>query len=379
MQPTHLKKITLATTLICLMSACSTDQSLLSSKVDYRSGSDNINKNTLEIPPDLTGISANNSYNLAATATANQTTQTPRVQNGQEVLPQYGNARIVVQDGIRYIEAQLPPEKAWEDIKDFWLGNGFILTTENPNTGVMETDWLQNRADLPTDFMTKLLRKVADQFISTDTIDKYRSRIERGAQPGTVNIYVTHRGMIEVYKEGEANTKQWNGTVWTPSEPKPELEAEIMAMMLQSLGVKKELAQTEAKQAEKLPPRASLSTSGQAIEMADGFDRAWRRVGLALDRIGYNVQDRNRSSGVYTVQRAATDIDKEVENSYFSSLAFWKKSDVKEGEKQANAQAFDVKLTEQNGKSVLTISSKDGAIDANLRKKMLNDLLVQLK
>jgi outer membrane protein assembly factor BamC len=379
MQPTHLKKITLATTLICLMSACSTDQSLLSSKVDYRSGSDNLNKNTLEIPPDLTTISTNNTYNLAATATATQTAQAPRVQNSQAVLPQYGNARIVVQDGIRYIEAQLPPEKAWEDIKDFWLGNGFILTTENPNSGVMETDWLQNRADLPSDFMTNLLRKAADQFVSTDTIDKYRSRIERGTLPGTVNIYVTHRGMTEVYKEGQANTQQWNGTVWTPSEPKPELEAEIMAMMLQSLGVKKELAQTEAKQAEKLPARASLNNSGQAIELTDSFDRAWRRVGLALDRIGYNVQDRNRSSGIYTVQRAATDIDKEAENNYFSSLAFWKKSNAKDGEKPTNAQTFDVKLSEQNGKSVLTISSKEGAIDSGLQKKMLNDLLIQLK
>lgn len=379
MQPNHLKKITLATTLICLMSACSTDQSLLSSKVDYRSGSDNVNKNTLEIPPDLTSITTNNNYNLAATATATQTAQAPRTQNNQAVLPQYGNARIVVQDGIRYIEAQLPPEKAWEDIRDFWLGNGFILTTENPSAGVMETDWLQNRADLPTDIMTNLLRKAADQFVSTDTLDKYRSRIERGAQPGTVNIYVTHRGMTEVYKEGQANTQQWNGTVWTPSEPKPELEAEIMAMMLQSLGVKKELAQTEAKQAEKLPARASLINSGQAIELTDSFDRAWRRVGLALDRIGYNVQDRNRSSGLYTVQRAATDIDKEAESNYFSSLTFWKKSTTKDGSKQANAQTFDVKLSEQNGKSVLTISSKEGAIDANLQKKMLNDLLIQLK
>jgi outer membrane protein assembly factor BamC len=379
MQPNHLKKITLATTLICLMSACSTDQSLLSSKVDYRSGSDNVNKNTLEVPPDLTAINANSTYNLAATATATQTAQAPRTQSSQEVLPQYGNARIVVQDGIRYIEAKLPPEKAWEDIKDFWLGNGFILTTENPNTGVMETDWLQNRADIPSDFMTKLLRKVADQFISTDSIDKYRSRVERGTQPGTVNIYVTHRGMIEVYKDGELGSSQWRGTVWTPSDPKPELEAEIMAMMLQSLGVKKELAQTEAKQAEKLPARASLSNSGQAIELTDSFDRAWRRVGLALDRIGYNVQDRNRSSGIYTVQRAATDIDKEAESNYFSSLTFWKKSDAKDGVKPTNAQTFDVKLSEQNGKSVLTISSKEGALDASLQKKMLNDLLIQLK
>ncbi|WP_410498279.1 outer membrane protein assembly factor BamC [Chitinibacter sp. S2-10] len=377
MHATKFKQLTIAAALITLFSACTTDGSLgLNSKVDYRSGSDNLSKNPLEVPPDLTSVNANSSYNTPNSAVSAQSTQVQR--KSGNVLPQASNARIVVQDGIRFIEAQMPAEKAWEDVKDFWLANGFILTTENPAIGVMETDWLQNRADLPTDLVTKLFRKVADQFVSTDSVDKYRARIERSEKPDTVNIYITHRGMVEIAKEGSAsNTNQWQGTTWTPSEPKPELEAEIMALMLQSFGTNAQAAQEAVQPAKNLPTRAALSASKQEIELMDSYDRAWRRVGLAFDRIGYNVQDRNRSTGIYTVQRAATDIDKESESSYFDSLAFWK--DDKQTQAKSAKQAFEIKLTQQDKKTVLSITSKEGAVDPAVQKKMLNDLLAQLK
>jgi outer membrane protein assembly factor BamC len=377
MQPNHIKKIALATAITALLSACSSiDETILNNKVDYRSGSDNVNKNPLEVPPDLTAISGN-TMGSVNTAVANETVKAQRSNTDQTVLPEYKNAHIVNQDGIRFIEATIPTDKAWNDIKDFWLANGFILTTENPASGVMETDWLENRANLPADFATRLFRKLVDQFVSTNTLDKYRTRVERSSKPGVINIYISHRGMTEAYKEGGAQSQEWNGTVWTPSAPNPELEAEIMGLMLQSFGVNKDLAQAQTQSTVKAVDRAKLSASGQQIEVIDSYDRAWRRVGLAFDRIGYNVQDRNRSTGVYTVQRAATDIDKENESSYFSSLAFWKKSDKDKANKAAE-QVFEVKLTEQLNTTVLSISSKD-AIDPALLKKMLNDLLLQLK
>ncbi|QLG87511.1 outer membrane protein assembly factor BamC [Chitinibacter bivalviorum] len=354
----------------------------MNSKVDYRSASDNLNKNPLEIPPDLTTVQANPQYAYSSpnTALATQNANTQRNDEGQKVLPEYKNARIVSHDGIRYIEVNGSTSKTWDDIKDFWLANGFLLTIDNPTIGVMETDWLENRANLPVDLATRLFRKLVDQFVSTNSLDKYRTRIERSATPGVVNIYVTHRGMTEVYKEGGAQQSEtWNGTAWTPSPPNPELEAEIMGMMLQNLGMTKEEAKAASSKPEiKVQSRAALSASGQEIEIVDNYDRAWRRVGLAFDRIGYNVQDKNRSTGVYTVQRAATDIDKESESNYFSSLTFWKKS-KSDNPSAPTSQVFEVTLSEKLNQTVLSISSKEGAIDPAVQKKMLNDLLLQLK
>lgn len=375
MQPIHLKKITLATTLICLMSACSTDQSLLSSKVDYRSGSDNLNKNALEVPPDLTSISNSGNTSIAS-ANTNSSTAAP---SQQTVLPTFSNARVVTQDGIRFIEVDTTPDKAWNALRDFWLANGFILTTENPQVGVMETDWLENRATLPTNFTGSLLKKFTDQFLSTGNLDKYRTRIERSpVKNGTVNIYISHRGMTEEYKAGELGmSESWKGTMWVATPPNPELEAEIMVMALQSLGSSQADAQASVNTAPVASTRASLSSTGTEVIISDNFDRAWRRVGLAFDRIGYNVQDKNRSTGIYSVQRAATDIDKESESNYWSSLAFWNKAETSKA--TSVGQTYDVKLAEQNGKTILTLSSKEGAIDPAVQKKMLNDLLVQLK
>jgi outer membrane protein assembly factor BamC len=41
-----------------------------------------------------------------------------------------------------------------------------------------------------------------------------------------------------------------------------------------------------------------------AIEIKDGFDRAWRRVGVAIDRTGFTVEDRDRAQGVFFVRYA---------------------------------------------------------------------------
>ncbi|WP_047393721.1 outer membrane protein assembly factor BamC [Chitinibacter sp. ZOR0017] len=367
-------KLLLSTALLTALSACSTDN-ILTSKVDYRSGSDNVSRNPLEVPPDLSQVAT---PNATANTTLSATTAAQANNTNRELLPKPANARIVNQDGLRFIEATLSANEAWERSREFWLANGFTLTTEKPATGVMETDWLENRADLPNDFMTNLVRKFADYFVSTGRLDKYRTRIERGNDDQHVNIYLTYRGMTEVYKEGSAQTQNWGGTAYTAAPPNPELELEMMGLLMQSFGLSKEESAQAVQQASAKPvARASLDNNSLLI--SDGFDRAWRRVGLAFDRVGYNIQDRNRSAGLFTVQRAATDIDKEVESSYFSSLAFWKKDESgKVDGKGSNAQTFEVKLSPQGDKTRLTITSKD-PIEPAVQKKMLNDLLNQLK
>ena len=38
------------------------------------------------------------------------------------------------------------------------------------------------------------------------------------------------------------------------------------------------------------------------LTLDEPFDRAWRRVGLALDRVGFTVEDRDRAKGLYYVR-----------------------------------------------------------------------------
>ena len=38
------------------------------------------------------------------------------------------------------------------------------------------------------------------------------------------------------------------------------------------------------------------------LTINENFDRAWRRVGIALGRSGFVVEDRNRSEGIYLIR-----------------------------------------------------------------------------
>ncbi len=183
-------------------------------------------------------------------------------------------------------------------MREFWLENGFTLALDQSNIGIMETDWAENRAKIPQDFIRNTLGRVLDSLYSTGERDKFRTRLERNAQGGT-EIYVSHRGMQEVF-----NTSTKETTVWQPRAADPELEAEFLRRLLVKLGV----SQEQAKAVAATPAaRASSSRVGNVggvpvVQIDEGFDRAWRRVGLALDRTGFTVEDRDRSAGLYFVR-----------------------------------------------------------------------------
>jgi outer membrane protein assembly factor BamC len=171
-----------------------------------------------------------------------------------------------------------------------------VIKLELPDAGVMETDWAENRAKIEQDFIRNLLGKVIDSVYSTAERDKFRTRLEPGSTPGTTDIFISHRGMYEIYvTEGKDQTK------WQPRPADPELEAEMLRRLMIRLGSDEKRA-TEAVQAaqEKPVERATADARcrrGGTLEVEESFDRAWRRVGLALDRVGFTVEDRDRSQG----------------------------------------------------------------------------------
>ena len=80
-----------------------------------------------------------------------------------------------------------------------------------------------------------------------------------------------------------------------------QMEAEMMGRLLVKLGA----SETQAKAAVANPvpgvptaerARVISSSAGAALEVDDGLDRAWRRVGIALDRSGFTVEDRDRAA-----------------------------------------------------------------------------------
>jgi outer membrane protein assembly factor BamC len=311
----QLNTLACAAALTCFLSGCST---LEESKIDYKSAS---KAPTLEVPPDLTQLKRDSRYQVAGSTSALSMAATSgpagRVANDAGIASnQAGNARIERTGPQRYLVIQQNADSVWEPLREFWKDNGFVLTIDQPQLGIMETDWAENRAKLPQDFIRKAIGKALDSLYSTGERDRFRTRVERTANG--LEITITHRGMAEVY-----TTTSKDATVWTPRASDPELEIEFLRRLMLRLGGQSLSASASSSNATSSAavstPITGMPTDVKvikqnnlpAIEINDGFDRAWRRVGVAIDRSGFTVEDRDRAQGVFFVRYAPSGSNKE--------------------------------------------------------------------
>ena len=246
-------------------------------------------------------------------------------------MPAGAVAKLERQGNQRWLAVNLPPEKAWPVLVDFWPSIGLKVEKADANAGVLETNWAENRAKLPQDIIRRTLGRVLDSVYSTNEQDKYRARIERTTL-GTSEIYITHRGMEEVYA-----SPQQDRTIWQPRAPDPELEAEMLQRLLVRFEdptksvVATASGATGATAAGAAAPSAAPQLSrlikgsdgrSERVEVDEAFDRAWRRVGLALDRGGFTVEDRDRAKGFYFVRYLDPDVEAKAKSDqgFFSKI-----------------------------------------------------------
>ncbi len=339
-------------------SACSV---LEEDKIDYRSAR---KASTLEVPPDLTQLSRDPRYVAPAASVTASSLQVQQARAAEPlVAPAQSSLRIERAGSQRWLVVDRAPEQLWEPLKGFWQDSGFNLAIEQQQLGIMETEWAENRAKLPQDIIRSTIGKVFDSLYSTGERDKFRTRIERNAQGGS-EIYISHRGMIEVYTSDKKEQ-----TVWQPRASDVELEAEFLRRLMLRLGTTPEQAKT-ALAAGTQPSAGKLATvNGQpAVQVAEGFDRAWRRVGLALDRTGFTVEDRDRSQGLYFVRYVPSEVQGAEKPGFFSGL-FGGKA------KEATPQRYRIKVSSTATQSTVTVLDAQGQPDASPNSSKILQLL----
>jgi outer membrane protein assembly factor BamC len=303
--------------LIASLTACS---ALEGDKIDYKSAG---KAPTLEVPPDLTQLSRENRYAVPGAAVSANSLQAGRADAPSipTAVSTLGDVRMERAGNTRWIVVNRPADQMWEPVRDFWQESGFLLTTEQRNLGIMETDWAENRAKLPQDIIRGTLGKLIDSVYSTSELDRFRTRIERTPSGGT-EIYVSHRGMEEVY----TNNTTKDQTVWQPRASNPELETEFLRRLMVKLGASQEQSKALTASAANVTTVTKVATvdGRPVVQIPEGFDRAWRRVGLALDRTGFTVEDRDRSAGTYFVRYVTPNPDKKEPGLFAKLLSFGK-------------------------------------------------------
>jgi outer membrane protein assembly factor BamC len=260
-------------------------------------------------------------------------------------------------------------EVLWPKIRDFWINNGFVLVLEDRPLGIMETDWAENRAKLPQDFIRKTLGRVLEGLYSTGERDKFRTRLEPVGE-NTTEIYLTHKGMIEEL------TKDNNSTIWVTRPRDPELENEFLRRIMLNLGLSaqqsEQLLATEQVDNSQSNSQIITTNFGPAIRYKANFNQTWRLVGLALDRNGFTIEDKNRTAGFYIVRYV--DPKLEVEEPGFFGRLFGSDPVVNE------VKQYRIQIVPHQEKSLITLVYQDSTpVDTTQAQQILEIIISDLK
>jgi len=276
------------------------------------------------------------------------------------VLPQIDNITLKREGNERWLVIKNAPQEVWPNVVSFWQENGILLLEQDPTIGVMKTGWLENRADIDSDIITRQIRKVFDGLYSAATRDQYRVRLEEGDEPGTTEVYLTHYGMQEEIKVNSAGEAE--RSVWIPRGTDPGLEAEMLRRLMVHMGVQEQRAQSlVAKKSPLKAKRSQLIRNAREVRLsiAESFAKSWRLTGLALDRVGFAVEDRDRSSGIYYVRYNDPMADAEEDDGWFSKLKFWSGSAAEEDARfqilvASKASSTEVVVLDEQGQRLVT-------------------------
>lgn len=372
------------TAFVLSLAGCSTIDSMFSSdKVDYRAAA----KQTqgLEVPPDLSQLARDNRAHVqgcSITASQLSAVKPAGSTNAQGLVPgsvaanAAGDVRLERSGTDRWLHTAATPEQLWPQLRSFWQERGLEVIKEQPEIGVMETNWGENRAKLPQDLIRSTLGKVFDGLYSTGERDMYRTRIERAANGS--DIFISHRGMQEVYTSAGRDSTAWQNR---PSDP--YLEAEMLSRLMLKLGGKDEAAKTVLAEAGQPAPAATASTlkvGGETqrarrplsevpdrLSVAEGFDRAWRRVGLSLDRHGFTIEDRDRAAGLFYLRYADPEQAGKEEPNFFQRLF---------GAKGQSPVRYRVSVKAEDANSIVSILDDRGQPIADVNAKRILSLLM---
>jgi len=351
---------------VCLaISGCASEQSR---KADYQRA---VTLPSLEVPPDLTAPELQGDLTLPQSYSAHvaQGTDSAAVQ----VLPQEANVRVLRDRDMRWLQVQAAtPEQLWAKLREFWSQQGLEVLIDEPRIGIMETQWAENKADVPGDWVTRMVSKVLKGAYSAPTRDKFRLRVERGAAPDTTEIFITHYGLEEVQR-GQ-NVESYD-TIWQTRPVDPELVAEMLNRLLVYFGIPQARAEEQLAAAAPVAVAARAQLDGAVLLVNEAFPRAWRRVGIALDRLGLVVEDRDRSAGLYYI-RAVDQIEDagQAKKGFFSSLF--------SGEGEAAAQEEPARILVQDAGETtrITLQNKGGEpIGSAAALKILQQLESELR
>lgn len=292
-------------------------------RVDYQAGA--VVAPSLEIPPEMSTPATDDRFKIpqnegvATYSSYNRTGAGVVATPVGNLLPEVKGVHLERSGNQRWLVVNDRAEAVWLTVKAFWKEQGLAIKTEDEAIGLIETDWAENRAKIPQDGVRSLIGKVFDGLYSSGERDQYRTRLERSKDGLSTEVHIAHHGMEEVLS-ADKNTSKWQARA-----NDPELEALMLQRLLVRFGgtpaQAAEIAATEGTQAAMGTAKLQdIYDGSQVIIIQDTFDKSWRRAGLAIEKSGFTIEDKDRTKGIYLLRPV------KVERGLLDKLQFWKDS-----------------------------------------------------
>lgn len=335
--------------LVLLMAGCDS-MPFIDNTSDYKGAG---RSKPLEVPPDLTAVRSSSTYNVPGSTSYSAYSQSQDAveQNGPEpVLADMKSVRMVRAGNQRWLVVNAPAEKVWPVIREFWLDQGFAVKVEDASLGLIETEWIQADAIKVKDDKRGYGERFdawMDKLSGFADRRKFRTRLERGEQQGTTEIFMSHRTVAGVPDDGKNEVVTQLGKIDqgyrrdaadakknAPQEFDADLDVELLRRLMIKLGLDVEKSEQVVAQAAPEEHVKVVKEKDQSVtlKLNEPFDRAWRRVGLALDRIGFVTEDKNRADGIYYVRYADTEAENPIKKKkgLLDTLKFWGEEEDKD-------------------------------------------------
>jgi outer membrane protein assembly factor BamC len=276
----------------------------------------------------------------------------------------------------------------WPVVESFWEDMGFDVSASK-RTGIIETKWIAE-SDLKND--EGVLGKFdawLDALSNTGTRRKFRTRIEDGIEDGTTEVYLSQRSLQQGLDDHlERKSKHYEGTVnpdtvykieeYKSDKPEKdkefvsnfkeddlEIQYELLRRLMVKLGTSDLSARESLEQAVEIKnAELIIQDDYKYIKLNDNYSRSWRRLNLAIDMVGFLVEDKNRSDGIFYIKYSNLEIDEagkkpNKKKGLISKLAFWQDDDEIDKEEDPEGQEMYRKEIEGDAEDEALLEKSD--------------------
>lgn len=262
-------------------------------------------------------------------------------------------------------------------IVEAFLNSQHIHTKyQNPNIGLIQTDWVDRNLAEHTGKMHEFLGWIGLVKDIKVLPSLYTFRVNIWQNGDNVDLFVTD------YQINQTSSSKPQTPVWVSIPPDPQVELDFLTqfMAFVNYGPGVVLPTNKATQ-ENLAllknQAARAKLDGDTLIIYDNFDQAWWRTSIALERIGLGIFSKNHSTGEFYVFALQSDITNTDPGSFKRLF----------GDDTNNVSVpkpkYTVKLSTLGTKTYLTMKLYPGVVDLDFanstQKRYLAGLFQQLK